>query len=147
MEDSDSKVQLEGKLAPNRAGVEETVSPKSLGMMELGLSIIQEVVKTLPSSPGVYQMLNEQGEALYVGKARSLKKRVPAYTRFAQLPNRLRRMVSETRSMQIVTTHTEVEALLLEINLIKQLMPRYNVLLRDDKSFPHILIARDHEFP
>ena len=143
MEDSDSKVQL----APNRAGVEETVSPKSLGMMELGLSIIQEVVKTLPSSPGVYQMLNEQGEALYVGKARSLKKRVPAYTRFAQLPNRLRRMVSETRSMQIVTTHTEVEALLLEINLIKQLMPRYNVLLRDDKSFPHILIARDHEFP
>ncbi len=74
MEDSDSKVQLEGKLAPNRAGVEETVSPKSLGMMELGLSIIQEVVKTLPSSPGVYQMLNEQGEALYVGKARSLKK-------------------------------------------------------------------------
>ncbi len=147
MEDSDSKVQLEGKLAPNRAGVEETVSPKSLGMMELGVSIIQEVVKTLPSSPGVYQMLNEQGEALYVGKARSLKKRVPAYTRFAQLPNRLRRMVSETRSMQIVTTHTEVEALLLEINLIKQLMPRYNVLLRDDKSFPHILIARDHEFP
>ncbi|MEK9827435.1 MAG: GIY-YIG nuclease family protein, partial [Rhodospirillales bacterium] len=116
-------------------------------MMELGISIIQEVVKTLPSSPGVYQMLNEQGEALYVGKARSLKKRVPAYTRFAQLPNRLRRMVSETRSMQIVTTHTEVEALLLEINLIKQLMPRYNVLLRDDKSFPHILIARDHEFP
>ena len=147
MEDSDSKVQLEGKLAPNRAGVEETVSPKSLGMMKIGLSIIQEVVKTLPSSPGVYQMLNEQGEALYVGKARSLKKRVPAYTRFAQLPNRLRRMVSETRSMQIVTTHTEVEALLLEINLIKQLMPRYNVLLRDDKSFPHILIARDHEFP
>ncbi|MFZ8898756.1 MAG: excinuclease ABC subunit UvrC [Alphaproteobacteria bacterium] len=116
-------------------------------MMELGISIIQEVVKTLPSSPGVYQMLNEQGEALYVGKARSLKNRVPAYTRFAQLPNRLRRMVSETRSMQIVTTHTEVEALLLEINLIKQLMPRYNVLLRDDKSFPHILIARDHEFP
>jgi len=147
MEDSDSKVQLEGKLAPNRAGVEDIISPKSLGMMELGISIIQEVVKTLPSSPGVYQMLNEQGEALYVGKARSLKKRVPAYTRFAQLPNRLRRMVSETRSMQIVTTHTEVEALLLEINLIKQLMPRYNVLLRDDKSFPHILIARDHEFP
>ncbi|MFZ8951922.1 MAG: excinuclease ABC subunit UvrC, partial [Alphaproteobacteria bacterium] len=147
MEDSDSKVQLEGKLAPNRAGVDDIASPKSLGMMELGISIIQEVVKTLPSSPGVYQMLNEQGEALYVGKARSLKNRVPAYTRFAQLPNRLRRMVSETRSMQIVTTHTEVEALLLEINLIKQLMPRYNVLLRDDKSFPHILIARDHEFP
>jgi len=147
MEDSESKVQLEGKLAPNRAGVDDIASPKSLGKMELGISIIQEVVKTLPSSPGVYQMLNEQGEALYVGKARSLKKRVPAYTRFAQLPNRLRRMVSETRSMQIVTTHTEVEALLLEINLIKQLMPRYNVLLRDDKSFPHILIARDHEFP
>ncbi len=73
MEDSDSKVQMEGKLAPNRAGAEDILSPKSLGMMELGISIIQEVVKTLPSSPGVYQMLNEQGEALYVGKARSLK--------------------------------------------------------------------------
>ena len=121
--------------------------PNPIGLLDSGTSVIQDVVKTLPSSPGVYQMLNERGEALYVGKARSLKNRVPAYTRLAQLPNRLRRMVAETRSMEIVTTHTEVEALLLEINLIKQLKPRYNVLLRDDKSFPHILLARDHEFP
>ena len=90
-------------------------------------------------------MLDARGTALYVGKARSLKKRVPSYTRINQLPNRLKRMVSETSSLEIVTTHTEVEALLLEINMIKQLRPRYNVLLRDDKSFPHILIARDHD--
>jgi len=117
------------------------------GLIEDGVAVIREALKTMPAGPGVYRMLDARGGALYVGKARSLKKRVPSYTRIAQLPNRLRRMVAETTSMEIVTTHTEVEALLLEINLIKQLKPRYNVLLRDDKSFPHILIARDHDYP
>ncbi|MEL0090551.1 MAG: excinuclease ABC subunit UvrC [Rhodospirillales bacterium] len=144
---SDSTDPSEKTPAQVRAGANPVPVPNPIGLLDSGASVIQDVVKTLPSSPGVYQMLNERGEALYVGKARSLKNRVPAYTRLAQLPNRLRRMVAETRSMEIVTTHTEVEALLLEINLIKQLKPRYNVLLRDDKSFPHILLARDHEFP
>src|SRR5215472_2824319 len=98
-------------------------------------------------APGVYRMLNRSGDALYVGKARNLKKRVGAYTQIGKLPERLRRMVSETAQLEVATTHTEVEALLLEINLIKRLMPRYNVLLRDDKSFPYILISRDHPAP
>ena len=100
----------------------------------------------MPPSPGVYRMLNAAGETLYVGKARDLKKRVANYTHIGNLPNWLRRMVAETRAMEVVLTHTEVEALLLECNLIKRFMPRYNVLLRDDKSFPYIhLTAR--EFP
>jgi excinuclease ABC subunit C len=131
----------------NDAEAKVTKSLDAEGTISRGVNIIREVIKSLPGTPGVYRMLNERGEALYVGKARALNKRVQSYTRIGQLPNRLRRMVSETHSMEIVTTHTEVEALLLEMNLIKQLMPRYNVLLRDDKSFPHILIARDHEFP
>jgi excinuclease ABC subunit C len=112
-----------------------------------GVAAIQAVLETLPPTPGVYRMLAGDGRALYVGKAKSLKARVVAYTRVGQLPNRLRRMVAETISMEIVTTHTEVEALLLEANLIKTLEPRYNVLLRDDKSFPHILLTGDHPFP
>src|SRR5215469_10816348 len=89
-----------------------------------GVTVIAEAVKTLPGSPGVYRMLNKSGDALYVGKARNLKKRVGAYTQIGKLPERLRRMVSETAQLEVVTTHTEVEALLLEINLIKRLMPR-----------------------
>ena len=112
-----------------------------------GVGVIAEALKNLPGSPGVYRMLNRSGDALYVGKARNLKKRVGAYTQIGKLPERLRRMVSETAQLEVVTTHTEVEALLLEINLIKRLMPRYNVLLRDDKSFPFIEIAGGHEFP
>ena len=135
------------KRQQNEAEAQVTKSLDSEGSIARGVNVIRQVVKSLPGTPGVYRMLNERGEALYVGKARALSKRVQSYTRIGQLPNRLRRMVSETHSMEIVTTHTEVEALLLEMNLIKQLMPRYNVLLRDDKSFPHILIARDHEFP
>jgi len=111
-----------------------------------GVAVISAHLGTLPNGPGVYRMLNADGDALYVGKARSLKKRVATYTQLFRLPVRLQRMVSETAGMEFVTTHTEVEALLLESNLIKRLKPRYNVLLRDDKSFPDILIRRDHPF-
>ncbi len=114
---------------------------------ERGCAVIEEQLKTLPSSPGVYRMLSEKGDVLYVGKAKNLKKRVVAYTRFDTLPGRLQRMVAQTAAMEIVTTHTEVEALLLESNLIKRLEPRYNILLRDDKSFPYILLTEDHDWP
>lgn len=115
--------------------------------VEAGIAIIQEQVRNLPNSPGVYRMLDANGDVLYVGKARNLKKRVISYTAPARISHRIFRMVSETASMVIVTTHTEVEALLLESNLIKRLKPRYNVLMRDDKSFPHILITGDHQWP
>jgi excinuclease ABC subunit C len=115
--------------------------------LQRGVEIIQAQLKTLPSGPGVYRMLNAKGDALYVGKARSLRKRVHSYTQLDRLPNRLQRMVAETTKLEVIATHTEVEALLLESNLIKRLTPRYNVQLRDDKSFPYILIARDHAAP
>jgi excinuclease ABC subunit C len=101
----------------------------------------------MPATPGVYRMLDRRGDALYVGKARNLKSRVQNYTHPAGLSNRLRRMIAETAAMEIVVTHTEAEALLLECNLIKRLMPRYNVLLRDDKSFPLIHLTAGHAFP
>ncbi|NIA71908.1 excinuclease ABC subunit UvrC [Pelagibius litoralis] len=112
-----------------------------------GLGVIADTVRTLSGSAGVYRMLNRRGDALYVGKARNLKRRVTAYTQLAKLPHRLQRMVAETVAMEVVETHTEVEALLLESNLIKRLMPRFNVLLRDDKSFPYILLSDDHAVP
>lgn len=129
-------------------GIEEdTVIEKTLlTSLEVGASIIKDVIKTLPSKPGVYRMLDVKAKVLYVGKAKDLKKRVVSYTNIDRLPNRLKRMVSETQSMEIVTTATEVEALLLENNLIKKLQPRYNILLKDDKSFPYILIT-NHDFP
>ncbi|MCB9948989.1 MAG: excinuclease ABC subunit UvrC [Rhodospirillaceae bacterium] len=111
-----------------------------------GLAVIQAHVKTLPNQPGVYRMLGGDGQALYVGKARNLRKRVTAYTLAGKHPSRLLRMIAETRSMEFVVTRSEVEALLLEANLIKRLRPRYNILLRDDKTFPHILITADHPF-
>ena len=101
----------------------------------------------MPFNPGVYRMLDAKGDALYVGKARSLKKRVTAYTQVGRLDERLRRMVNETASMEVITTHTEAEALLLEANLIKRLKPRFNIVLRDDKSYPWLLLTEDHEFP
>ncbi len=112
-----------------------------------GVAIIEAQLATMPLAPGVYRMLDAKGDALYVGKARSLKKRVTSYTQPARLPERLRRMVNETVAMEIVTTHTEAEALLLEANLIKRLKPRFNIVLRDDKSFPWLLLTEDHEFP
>ena len=112
-----------------------------------GVAVIEAALATMPLSPGVYRMLDARGEALYVGKARALKKRVTAYTQLARLPDRLRRMVAETVAMEIVTTHTEAEALLLEANLIKRLKPRFNILLRDDKSYPWLMLTEDHDFP
>lgn len=108
--------------------------------------MIAAQVKTLPNAPGVYRMLDAAGEALYVGKAKSLKRRVTSYTQTGKHPSRLLRMIAETRTMEVVVTQSEVEALLLEANLIKRLRPRYNVLLRDDKTFPHILLTGDHAF-
>ncbi|EFH10871.1 excinuclease ABC subunit UvrC [Teichococcus cervicalis] len=112
-----------------------------------GVAVIEAALATMPLSPGVYRMLDAKGEALYVGKARSLKKRVVAYTQLARLPERLRRMVHGTRRMEIITTGSEAEALLLEANLIKKLRPRFNIVLRDDKSYPWLVITEDHAYP
>ena len=112
-----------------------------------GAEVIHAYLKTLDTSPGVYRMLNEASEVLYVGKARNLRVRVSNYARMTGHTARIARMISETASMMFLTTKTETEALLLEQNLIKQLKPRYNVLLRDDKSFPNILISSEHDFP
>ena len=115
--------------------------------LEAGMAAIREVLNTLPTRPGVYRMQDKRGDVLYVGKARSLKSRVGAYVQMNRLPQRLMRMVAQTRSMTIVTTGSEAEALLLEAQLIKKFRPAYNVLLRDDKSFPFILLRDDHDFP
>ncbi len=112
-----------------------------------GHEVIQDYLRTLDGSPGVYRMLNAASEVLYVGKARNLKARVSNYARPSGHSGRIARMIHETVSMMFLTTRTELEALLLEQNLIKQLKPRYNVLLRDDKSFPNILISSEHPFP
>lgn len=110
-----------------------------------GVEVIASEVKRLPNGPGVYRMLDENGDVLYVGKARSLKKRVTSYTRLQGQSNRIMRMILSTAAMEFVVTKTEPEALLLEANLIKRFRPRFNVLLRDDKSFPYILVTGDHE--
>ncbi|RYD59762.1 MAG: excinuclease ABC subunit UvrC [Sphingomonadales bacterium] len=115
--------------------------------LEAGVAAIRNVVKTLPVRPGVYRMQDARGDVLYVGKARALKNRVTNYTQVTRLSKRLQRMVAQTRSMTIVTTNNEAEALLLEAQLIKRYRPAYNVLLRDDKSFPFILLRHDHAYP
>ncbi|WP_375390696.1 excinuclease ABC subunit UvrC [uncultured Sphingomonas sp.] len=115
--------------------------------LDAGVAAIRNVLKTLPPAPGVYRMHDAKGDVLYVGKARALKSRVTNYTQIRNLPKRLQRMVSQTRSMTIVTTNNEAEALLLEAQLIKRYRPPYNVLLRDDKSFPFILLRGDQDFP
>jgi excinuclease ABC subunit C len=106
-----------------------------------GAAIIRAVLKNVPAAPGVYRMLDRKGDAIYVGKARNLKARVQSYTHPLGLSNRTRRMVADTAALEIVVTQTEAEALLLECNMIKRLLPRFNVLLRDDKSFPLIHIT------
>ncbi|MDO6416890.1 excinuclease ABC subunit UvrC [Sphingomonas sp. BIUV-7] len=115
--------------------------------LEAGVAAIRNVLKTLPQRPGVYRMTDIRGDVLYVGKARSLRNRVTNYTQVTRLPKRLSRMVAQTRGLTVVTTNTEAEALLLEAQLIKRFRPAYNVLLRDDKSFPFILLREDHAFP
>ncbi len=112
-----------------------------------GVDLIADIVKRLPNSPGVYRMFDVDGEVLYVGKAKSLKKRVASYAKMGGHTNRIARMIRDTANMEFVTTHTEMEALLLEANLIKRLRPKFNVLLRDDKSFPYIVITDDHASP
>ncbi len=115
--------------------------------LEAGIAAIRNVLQTLPTRSGVYRMHDAKGDVLYVGKARSLKQRVANYTQVKGLTKRLQRMIAQTRSMTIVTTNNEAEALLLEAQLIKRYRPAYNVLLRDDKSFPFILLRGDHDFP
>ena len=112
-----------------------------------GYACIQGYLKTIDSSPGVYRMLDSQARVLYVGKARNLRARVSNYARPGGHSPRIERMIRDTASMMFLTTRTETEALLLEQNLIKQLKPKYNVLLRDDKSFPNILVAKGHAYP
>lgn len=143
-DDEDTVLEVE----PARGGIE--IDWHEDGLDEAGLTgadLIAEFVKRLPNAPGVYRMLNKDGEVMYVGKARSLKKRVSNYAQGRVHSNRLSRMVRDTVHMEFVTTRTEVEALLLEANLIKRLRPRFNVLLRDDKSFPYILITGDSRSP
>ena len=124
-----------------------TPDPSPSGDAETGAAVIARYAKTAPPGPGVYRMFDSDGQVLYVGKARHLKKRVLSYARGSGHNNRIARMVADTATMEFVTTKTEMEALLLEANLIKRLKPRFNVVLRDDKSFPFILIARDHGVP
>jgi excinuclease ABC subunit C len=130
----------------NVAGIEWNESPGATPGLK-GAEVIQAFVKHLPNQPGVYRMINEAGDVLYVGKARSLKKRVTNYAQGRGHSNRITRMIAQTANMEFVTTRTETEALLLEANLIKRLKPRFNVLMRDDKSFPYILVTGDHEAP
>lgn len=125
-------------------GVEGDVPDKHIGVPGYGPELIADYVSRLPGKPGVYRMFDEHGTVLYVGKAKNLKKRVSAYTRYDRHSVRIGRMIRATHSMEFVVTATETEALLLEASLIKKLKPRYNILLRDDKSFPYILVRKDH---
>ena len=124
-----------------------TVKGSDAPDLDAGVAAIRNVLKTLPTKPGVYRMTDARGDVLYVGKARTLRNRVANYVQVARLPRRLQRMVAQTRGLTIVTTNSEAEALLLEAQLIKRYRPAYNVLLRDDKSFPFILLRSDHAFP
>jgi excinuclease ABC subunit C len=121
--------------------------PTDISSLDRGVAIIQKYAKTLPETPGIYRMIGTKEEALYIGKAKALKRRVVSYTRPDRLPERLRRMIAQTATMEFIQTRTEAEALLLEANLIKKHKPYFNVLLRDDKSFPYILMTGDHDFP
>jgi excinuclease ABC subunit C len=132
---------------PADAAPDSETAASGMAAFETGRAAIRKALETMPARPGVYRMLDDAGEPLYVGKAKNLKNRVQNYVNPAGLNPRILKMISQTRSMEIVTTHTEVEALLLESNLIKRMRPRYNILLRDDKSFPYIVVTRDHDWP
>lgn len=118
-----------------------------LNALQNGQKIIRRYVERLPGAPGVYRMLDQKGDALYIGKAKHLKNRVSSYLNLGALGLRMQQVVAQTKTMEFTTTRSEAEALLLEANLVKKLAPRYNMLLKDDKSFPYILISGDHEFP
>jgi len=137
------------KLAATTGSAAEIVWEESVSAEtgKTGVELISEFVKRLPNSPGVYRMFDANNDVLYVGKANSLKKRVASYAKMGGHTNRIARMIRETVNMEFVTTHTEMEALLLEANLIKRLRPKFNVLLRDDKSFPYIVISDEHASP
>lgn len=128
------------------SNIKEKLSVNSLTSLEVGANTVKEISKKLPNQPGIYKMVGVAAKVIYVGKAKDLKKRVISYSRTDSLTNRIKRMVSEIQTIEVVTTSTEVEALLLESNLIKKLQPKYNVLLKDDKSFPYILLT-SHDFP
>ncbi|PPD43688.1 MAG: excinuclease ABC subunit C [Methylocystis sp.] len=125
----------------------EQEAPETPESVKRGVAVIKKYWKHAPNGPGVYRMIAESGEVLYVGKAKNVRKRVASYTRLAGHVNRIARMISATVSMVFISVETETEALLLEANLIKQMKPRFNVLMRDDKSFPYIMIALDHDAP
>ena len=131
--------------APDSHNPELTAPDSGEAKPLLGNKVIADYVKRLPHKPGVYRMFDEHGTVLYVGKAKNLKKRVTAYTQYKRHPVRIQRMIRATRTMEFVITESEAEALLLEASLIKRLKPRYNILLRDDKSFPYVLVRKDHE--
>ncbi|MBW0003297.1 MAG: excinuclease ABC subunit UvrC [Hyphomicrobiales bacterium] len=139
----------EEALAPFQASENDDAEsePRTESAVGAGASVIRRQLKHAPNAPGVYRMIAANGDVLYVGKARNIRARIAAYARGQAHTNRIARMIAETAAMEFVTTATETEALLLEANLIKQLKPRYNVLLRDDKSFPYILVTRDHVSP
>ena len=138
---------LDEETPPEPASEVELDLEASPGSVKAGAEVIRRFWTTLPNGPGVYRMIDGKGDVLYVGKAKSLKARVGSYVRGQGHTNRIARMIADTASMEFVTTATETEALLLEANLIKQLKPRFNVLLRDDKSLPFILLTGDHEAP
>ncbi|WP_448786306.1 excinuclease ABC subunit UvrC [Brucella intermedia] len=148
-EDDESDDIVEAPASPSAANSIQWDSSDGLPNIEglSGQDIINAFVKRLPNNPGVYRMFNSDGDVLYVGKARNLKKRVSNYARGIGHSNRITRMIRETVTMEFVVTRTETEALLLEANLIKRLRPRFNVLMRDDKSFPYILLTGDHRAP
>ncbi len=152
---TDTKKNLEPALEPEAEEDEEQSLPEAEEAIELadaqslasGRDAILRFAKLAPPTPGVYRMIGPGGDVLYVGKAKNLKKRIIAYARPTGHVSRIERMIAATATIEFVSTATETEALLLEANLIKRLRPRFNVLLRDDKSFPYILITGDHWAP
>src|SRR5208282_1244454 len=130
----------------DETALDATLAAPASGRLQRGAEAIAAALKTMPETPGVYRMLDAKGDVLYVGKAKSLKKRVASYAKTGGHSERIARMIADTAEMLFLTTASETEALLLESNLIKRLKPRYNVSFRDDKSFPNILLREDHRF-
>ena len=141
-EDEEQSLPLSDEEEPAKLRFDE-----EQGSLAAGRTAIVHYAKLAPSRPGVYRMIDARGDVLYVGKAKNVRKRIQAYARPTGLDTRIERMIAATRTLEFVVTRTETEALLLEANLIKRLRPRFNVVLRDDKSFPYILITSDHWAP